>query len=92
MSVYMGIETADLFFNFSFANDSLTSILFTDVMIIGVMGSEFPTQWVKYHLLDVPKSAIFAASHKTRTLKRIETMLNTYKITYFLIRRNVSSK
>ena len=24
--------------------------------------------WVKYHLLDVRKSAIFAASHKTRTL------------------------
>ena len=29
------------------------------------MGSDFPIQWVKCHLLDVPKSAIFAASHKT---------------------------
>ena len=36
MSVYMGIETADLFFNFSFSNDSLTCILFTDVMKIGI--------------------------------------------------------
>ena len=28
MVVYMGIETANLFFNFSFVNDSLTCILF----------------------------------------------------------------
>ena len=61
-------------------------------MKIGVIGSDFPTQWVEKDLLDVPKGAIFAASYKTETLKIIETMLNTYKITYFSIRRNVSSK
>ena len=31
----------DLFFNFSFANDSLTCILFTDVMKIGGHGIRF---------------------------------------------------
>ena len=56
------------------------------------MGSDFLIQWVEKDLLDVPKSAIFPASHKTRTLKIMESMLNTYKITYLSIRRNVSSK
>ena len=41
MSVYMGVETADLFFIFSFANDSYTCILFTDVMKIGGHGIGF---------------------------------------------------
>ena len=39
MSVYMGIEMADLFFIFSFA--SLICILFTDVMKIGGHGIGF---------------------------------------------------
>ena len=34
MSVYMGIKTYDLFFYFYFSNDSVTCILFTDVMKI----------------------------------------------------------
>ena len=59
---------------------------------LGVIGLDFPTQWVEKDLLDVPKSAIFSASHKTRTLKIMESMLNTYKITYLSIRLNVSSK
>ena len=54
------------------------------------MGSDFLIQWVEKDLLDVPKS--FSASHKTGTLKIMESMLNTYKITYLSIRRNVSSK
>ena len=56
------------------------------------MGSDFLIQWVEKDLLDVPKSAIFSASHKTGTLKIMKSMLNTYKITYLSIRRNVSSK
>ena len=56
------------------------------------MESDFLIQWVEKDLLDVPKSAIFFASHKTGTLKIMESMLNTYKITYLSIRRNVSSK
>ena len=56
------------------------------------MGSDFLIQWVEKDLLDVPKSAIFSASHKTGTLKIMESMLNTYKITYLSIRPNVSSK
>ena len=47
------------------------------------MGSDFLIQWVEKDLLDVPKSAIFSASHKTGTLKIMESMLNTYKI-YFV--------
>ena len=43
-------------------------------MKIGVIGSDFPTQWVEKDLLDVPKGAIFAASYKTGTLKIIETI------------------
>ena len=58
------------------------------------MGSDFLIQWVEMDLLDVPKSAIFsaAASHKTGTRKIMESMLNTFNITYLSIRRNVSSK
>ena len=44
------------------------------------MGSDFLIQWVEKDLLDVPKSAIFSASHKTGTLKIMESVLNTYKI------------
>ena len=58
---------------------------------MGVIGSDFPSQWVEKGLLDVPKGAIFAASYKTGTLKIIETVLNTYKITYLSFRRNVFS-
>ena len=41
------------------------------------MGSDFLIQWVEKDLLDVQKSAIFSASHKTGTLKIMESMLNT---------------
>ena len=41
MSVYMGIETANVFFNFSLANDSLTCILFTGVLKIRGHGIRF---------------------------------------------------
>ena len=46
------------------------------------MGSDFLIQWVQKDPLDVPKSSIFSTSHKTGTLKIMESMLNTYKITY----------